>query len=114
MNRDILESIVRKAAESSGIQLDNDEISQMVDRTEQRLNKKLTGYGKIDRPYEQFYSPDALVDNFEDFKLSADGMYDSSVCEGNNNCPREGFVYYKTTDPNFSFKNVSREYLLKH
>ena len=55
-----------------------------------------------------------MPDNFEDFKLSADGMYDSSVCEGNNNCPREGFVYYKTTDPNFSFKNVSREYLLKH
>ena len=27
---------------------------------------------------------------------------------------REGFVYYKTTDPNFSFKNVSREYLMKH
>ena len=55
-----------------------------------------------------------MPDNFEDFKLSADGTYDSSVCEGNNNCPREGFVYYKTTDPNFSFKNVSREYLLKH
>ena len=55
-----------------------------------------------------------MPDNFEDFKLSADGMYDASVCEGNNNCPREGFVYYKTTDPNFSFKNVSREYLLKH
>ena len=54
MNRDILESIVRKAAESSGIQLDNDEISQMVDRTEQRLNKKLTRYEKTDRPYEQF------------------------------------------------------------
>lgn len=71
MNRDILESIVRKAAESSGIQLDNDEISQMVDRTEQRLNKELTGYGKIDRPYEQFYSPDALVDNFEYERLGS-------------------------------------------
>lgn len=55
-----------------------------------------------------------LPDNFEEFKLSADGYYDSQVCEGYMDCPREGFVYYKTTDPTFSFKNVSRQYLLKH
>lgn len=55
-----------------------------------------------------------LPDNFEEFKLSADGYYDPSVCEGKTKQKREGFVYYKTTDPNFSFKNVSREYLLKH
>lgn len=55
-----------------------------------------------------------LPDDFEEFKKSADGMYAPSVCEGNPNCAREGFVYYKTTVPTFSFKNVSREYLLKH
>ena len=56
-----------------------------------------------------------LPDDFEEFKLSADGYYSSSVCEGQScTCPREGFVYYKTTDPNFSFKNVSREYLINH
>lgn len=55
-----------------------------------------------------------LPDNFEEFKLIADGMYDPSVCEGKKNQAREGFVYYKTTDPNFSFKNVSRKYLLNH
>lgn len=55
-----------------------------------------------------------LPDDFEEFKKSADGVYDESVCEGDCNCPREGFVYYKTTDPRFSFKNVSREYLLNH
>ena len=54
-----------------------------------------------------------LTDDFEEFKKTADGYYDSSVCEGQDNCPREGFVYYKTTDPKFSFKNVSREYLSK-
>lgn len=53
-------------------------------------------------------------DDFEEFKLTADGYYDPSVCEGKKNQEREGFVYYKTTDPNFSFKNVSRNYLLKH
>lgn len=55
-----------------------------------------------------------LPDDFEEFKKSADGFYYSDVCEGYKNCLREGFVYYKTIDPNFSFKNVSRKYLLKH
>jgi hypothetical protein len=55
-----------------------------------------------------------LPDNFEEFKLEADGLYDASVCEGHEDCAREGFVYYKTTDSNFSFKNVSRLYLLNH
>ena len=55
-----------------------------------------------------------LPDDFEEFKQTADGEYRPEVCEGNTGCRREGYVYYKTTDPNFSFKNVSREYLAKH
>lgn len=55
-----------------------------------------------------------LPDDFEEFKKSAEGFYDPSVCEGQKNCPREGYVYYKTTDPTFSFKNVSRPYIMKH
>lgn len=55
-----------------------------------------------------------MPDDFEEFKQSADGFYSTEVTEQTPNCPREGYVYYKTTDPNFSFKNVSREYLLKH
>ena len=55
-----------------------------------------------------------MPDNFEEFKLSADGFYDAAVCEGAKDCPREGYVYYKVTDPTFSFKNVSREYLINH
>ena len=55
-----------------------------------------------------------MPDDFEEFKKSADGYYMEEVCEGNTNCKREGFVYYKTTEPTFSFKNVSIEYLLNH
>lgn len=55
-----------------------------------------------------------LPDDFEEFKKSAEGYYDPSVCEGKTKQKQEGFVYYKTDDPNFSFKNVSREYLSKH
>ena len=54
-----------------------------------------------------------LPDDFEEFKQSADGNYDASVCEGSKDCRREGYVYYKSTDPNFSFKNVSRIYLAR-
>lgn len=52
-------------------------------------------------------------DDFEEFKQTADGYYDASVCEGQRDCIREGWVYYKTTDFSFSFENVSRQYLLK-
>lgn len=55
-----------------------------------------------------------MPDDFEEFKITADGKYDPVVCEGNKSCDREGFVYYKSNDPTFSFKNVSRKYLLKH
>ena len=54
-----------------------------------------------------------MPDDFEEFKKTADGYYDMSVCENHIDCKREGFVYYKTTEPTFSFKNVSREYLIK-
>lgn len=51
-----------------------------------------------------------LPDDFEEFKLSADGPCD---IPGSNGL-REGFVYYKKDDPTFSFKNVSNKYLLNH
>lgn len=54
-----------------------------------------------------------LPTDFEELKETADGNYDPSVCEGQDNCPREGFVYYRVGNPTFSFKNVSRKYLLK-
>lgn len=47
-----------------------------------------------------------LPDDFEEFKLSADGP-----CEVGNGL-REGYVY-RSQDGLYSFKNVSREYLLK-
>ena len=54
-----------------------------------------------------------LPDDFEKFKQTADGCYDASVCEGQKDCAREGWVYYNTSNPGFSFKNISRKYLLK-
>lgn len=48
-----------------------------------------------------------LPKDMETFKLEADGISEIS------NVKREGFVY-RSKDGNQSFKNVSREYLLKH
>lgn len=48
-----------------------------------------------------------MPDDFEEFKLSADGK--STI---NKSCRREGFVYRKP-DGSLSFKNVSRDFLLK-
>lgn len=53
-----------------------------------------------------------LPDDFEEFKKMAEGKYDPSVCEGRTDCDREGWVLYSTKDSKFSFKNVSRKYLL--
>ena len=53
-----------------------------------------------------------MPDDFEEFKTMATGFYSTEVTEGTRECPREGYVYYKTTDPNFSFKSVSNDYLL--
>ncbi len=60
--------------------------------------------------YDEYILPDDL----DEFKLSADGNYSSVVCEGQTNRLREGYVYYKVGEPTFSFKNVSRKYLLKN
>ena len=51
-----------------------------------------------------------LPDSFEEFKLSADGPCEANGASGN----REGYVYRNFDDNTLSFKNVSREYLLKH
>ncbi len=51
-----------------------------------------------------------LPDNFEEFKLSADGLCEAPGATG----LREGYVYRNAENPNLSFKNVSRKYLLKY
>ena len=50
-----------------------------------------------------------LPDTMEELKLQADGQCDIPGSSG----MREGFVY-RSLDGQLSFKNVSRQYLLKH
>ena len=57
---------------------------------------------------EKYILPD--VEDFENFKLSADGLCEAPGAQG----MREGYVYRNVENPNKSFKNVSRAYLLKH
>lgn len=51
-----------------------------------------------------------LPDTMEEFKAQATGPCEAQGAKG----LREGYVYRKVGDPTFSFKNVSREYLLKN
>ena len=51
-----------------------------------------------------------LPDDMETLKQQADGPCDIPGSSG----LREGFVYRELLDPNVSFKNVSRQYLLQH
>lgn len=51
-----------------------------------------------------------LPDDFEEFKLQADGPCEAPGANG----MREGYVYRLAEDCSFSFKNVSRKYLLKN
>lgn len=51
-----------------------------------------------------------LPDDFEEFKLQADGPCEAPGSKG----MREGYVYRLAEDCSFSFKNVSRKYLLKN
>ena len=51
-----------------------------------------------------------LPDDFEEFKLQADGPCEAPGASG----MREGYVYRLAEDCSFSFKNVSRKYLLKN
>lgn len=51
-----------------------------------------------------------LPDDLEEFKKSAEGPCEAPGASGD----REGYVYRNVEDPNISFKNVARSYLLKH
>lgn len=52
-----------------------------------------------------------LPDTLEEFKKQADGSISDYIPDAHG--LREGFVYRKVCNPNISFKNVSREYLIK-
>lgn len=52
-----------------------------------------------------------LPDTLEEFKKQADGSISDYIPDAHG--LREGFVYRKVGNPNISFKNVSREYLIK-
>jgi hypothetical protein len=63
-------------------------------------------------PTVPIFSIHTLPDTMEEMKAEAECDYRPTVTEGQYNCKCEGLVYYKATDPNFYFKNVSKSYLL--
>lgn len=70
MDREILEKILQNAKETSIKKLSDDEIIEMVTETEESLGKELTGYGKQDRPYRQYFDEEVLEKDFPKERLS--------------------------------------------
>lgn len=60
MKKEMLEKIQKAAKVISVQELSPEEIEKMISDTEAALGRELTGYGKEDKPYEQFYSRETL------------------------------------------------------
>lgn len=60
MQKDILEQIKQFAKENSVKPISDEEIERLVSETEKNLGRELTGYGKTDKPHQQFYSDEAI------------------------------------------------------
>ncbi|MDE5889091.1 MAG: acyl--CoA ligase, partial [Bacilli bacterium] len=60
MQKDILEQIKQLAKENSVKPINDEEIEQLVLETEENLGRELTGYGKLDKPHQQFYYDEAI------------------------------------------------------
>lgn len=60
MQKDTLEKIKQLAKENSIKPISDEEIEQIISETESNLGREITGYGKTDKPHQQFYSEEAL------------------------------------------------------
>ena len=60
MQKEILSQIKALAKENSVKELSDFEIEQLVKKTEEALGYELSGYGKKDKPHQQFYSQEAI------------------------------------------------------
>lgn len=67
---------------------------------------KLYGIERVPIIDEEYILPDTI----EELKKHAEGYYSPDVCECNPERRREGLVYYKSSNPNYSFKNISRNF----
>lgn len=60
MKDEVLTQIIQNAQENSVIPISSIEIEEMIQRTEAKLGKPLSGYVREDKPYTQFYSKEAI------------------------------------------------------
>lgn len=70
MDVDILELIFKNAQENSSKNLSYADVEKIVEDTENKLGTELTGYGKQDRPYRQFFDKKVLEADFPHQRIS--------------------------------------------
>ena len=64
MKNEVLNFVLDNAKNNSIDKVPKERVEQLVNETESALGKELTGYISVDKPYEQYYTPEMLADNY--------------------------------------------------
>lgn len=78
MREDILSFITNEASKNSIDGISPEKIRRIVEETERELGYELSGYATIDKPYNQFYTPEMLRGYFPHQKISTEIIQRSS------------------------------------
>lgn len=105
MREEILAQIKKNAAESSIKKISDEEVTKIILDTEKSLGRELTGYGKIDKPYEQFYSKEALNRKYENHEKIASRVL--RECEKNATK-----IAYKVGETSITYDELKKNILL--
>ena len=71
MDKETMARIVQNARNNSVIDLTDSEIIEMIESTEARLGRELTGLIRIDKPFEQFHTEEALKREYPKKKIAS-------------------------------------------
>lgn len=70
MDKNILEKIVELAKDNSLDNISSEEVKNLIEITEKKLDKELTGFATEDKPYTQFYEENAFKVYFPERKIA--------------------------------------------
>lgn len=99
MKEEIINQVIELANENSNKHLTREEIVRIIEETEKELGIELSGYGKNDRPFSQFYSEEILNKKYE----NSDRMAMRVIKECEKNTGKEA---YKIGDVTIYFDDL--------
>ena len=110
MNNEILKSIILSSKENSIDNVSQDRVNQLVEETEKKLGKELTGYSIEDKPYNQYYTEEMLADKYPRNRIGLEILSRSENIQDK--------IAFRC-DKNFTYKQLREEsikyaYILKN